>query len=306
MNTTKKQSRKAARSLPQQSDIVITTDGRVFVSFLWDDLESLKNPVSLQPVAAVAAAPNRPALAYPINEYRHCHLCPKQCGFDRTRAHHKSCGDYQLRVATSGVTFGDEPEVRGQRGSGAIMLSGCPLKCPSCHNPEMVADGTVVSIGEFLGMADDLYARGAHNIQILSPTVHLPALRVALAELKTTDFPLPIILKSSGYELVEELVKLEGLVDVYLPDFKFGSCSQWSARAGVKDYFDVALHAIAEMFRQTGSLQLDVDGTVLRGVMVRHLRAPLPQHERLEIESLLASLPAGIGVSYSDNFVSFE
>lgn len=186
------------------------------------------------------------------------------------------------------------------------MLSGCPLKCPSCHNPEMVADGSAVSIGEFLSMVDDLSARGAHNIQILSPTVHLPALRVALAELKATYFPLPIILKSSGYESVEELVKLEGLVDVYLPDFKFGSCSQWSARAGVKNYFDVARRAITEMFRQTGPLQLDDDGTVLRGVMVRHLRAPLPRQERHEIESFLAGLPSSIGVSYSDNFISFE
>lgn len=284
---------------------MITADGRVFVSFLWDDLEPLKNPAPW-PVAVRAAPPERSTLAFPMDAYRRCKLCPKQCGFDRTRARHKSCGDFHLRVATSGLTFGDEPEVRGQRGSGAVMLSGCPLKCPSCHNPEMVADGTAVSIDEFLGMVDDLTARGAHNIQILSPTVHLPALRVAMAELKATHFSLPIILKSSGYESIEELAKLEGLVDVYLPDFKFGSCSQWSARAGAKDYFDVARRAITEMFRQTGPLQLDDDGTVLRGVMVRHLRAPLPRQERHEIESFLASLPISIGVSYSDNFISFE
>jgi putative pyruvate formate lyase activating enzyme len=279
----------------------------VFVSFLWDDLEPLKNPSAPSPVAATRVVPSgRHALAFPIDEYRHCQLCPKRCGFDRASARHKSCGDYQLRIATSGITFGDEPEVRGQRGSGAIMLSGCPLKCPSCHNPEMVADGTAVGIGEFLDMIDDLRARGAHNIQILSPTVHLPALRVALAELKATSFPLPIVFKSSGYESLAELAKLEGLVDVYLPDFKFGSCSQWSARAGVRDYFDVTRLAITEMFRQVGALKLNADKTVSRGVLVRHVRAPLPQHETHEIESFLASLPSGIGVSYSDNFVILE
>jgi putative pyruvate formate lyase activating enzyme len=295
-----------AKSPPQQSDIVITADGRVFVSFLWDDLSPLKNP-SATPVAATEPAPSgRRAMAFPEDEYRHCKLCPKQCGFDRTRARHKTCGDFRLRVATVGLSLGDEPEVRGERGSGAIMLSGCPLKCPSCHNPEMVADGSEASIGEFCDMVDNLHARGAHNIQILSPTVHFPALRVALTELKATGFPLPIILKSSGYESIGELRKLDGLVDVYLPDFKFGSCSSWGARAGVRDYFDVSRRAIEEMFRQVGALQRNGDGTVYRGVLVRHVRAPLPPHERHEIESFLASLPNGIGVSYSDNFVNLE
>lgn len=278
----------------------------MFVSFLWDDLEPLKNP-SAPPVAATnSTPPSRRALAFPKSEYRHCKLCPKQCGFDRTRARHKTCGDYRLRVAAVGLSLGDEPEVRGERGSGVIMLSGCPLKCPSCHNPEMVADGTAVSIDEFSGMVYDLLARGAHNIQILSPTVHMPALRVVLAELKASGFPLPIILKSSGYESIEELRKLDGLVDVYLPDFKFGSCSPWSTRAGVRDYFDITRHAIAEMFRQVGALLRNADGTIRRGVLVRHVRAPLPPHERHEIESFLASLPNGIGVSYSDNFVNLE
>lgn len=295
-----------AKSLRQQSDILITADGRVFVSFLWDDLEPLRNSPAPPSAATLRAPSARRALALPTDEYRRCRMCPKQCGFDRTRARHKTCGDYRLRVAAAGLSLGDEPEVRGERGSGAIMLSGCPLKCPSCHNPEMVADGAPVSINEFLEIVDNLLSRGAHNIQILSPTVHLPALRIALAELKATGFPLPIILKSSGYESIEELRKLDGLVDVYLPDFKFGSCSAWGVRAGVRDYFDVASGVIAEMFRQVGALRKAPNGTLCRGVLVRHVRPPLPPQECREIESFLAHLPSGIGISYSEDFVSLE
>lgn len=296
-----------AKSIREQSDIVITADGRVFVSFLWEDLGALTGTTrSAVPAVDVRPPSRRRNLAFPEFEYRQCKLCPKECGFDRTAARHRTCGDHHLRVASAGLSLGDEPEIRGERGSGAIMLSGCPLKCPSCHNPEMVADGTAVTIEGFITIAEQLHARGAHNIQILSPTVHLRALHVALKELKDSGFPLPIVLKSSGYESVAQLQKLDGLVDVYLPDFKFGRCSQWSRRAGARNYFEITARAIEEMFRQVGAARSNTDGTLERGVLVRHVRAPLPPEESREIEVFLARLPDGIRVAYSDHFVSFE
>ncbi|NDD91232.1 radical SAM protein [bacterium] len=240
------------------------------------------------------------------DEYRSCQLCPKKCGFNRLEKSHPTCGDSSLRVATFGISHGDEPAIRGTQGSGAIMLSGCPLKCPSCHNPEKVSHGTPTSPEAFLRICKDLYDRGAHNIQILSPTVHLPALRAVLIALRESRFPLSIVLKSSGYESVEQLQRLEGLVDVYLPDFKFGPHSSWSRRAGVRDYFEKASTAVHEMFRQVGGLTLDASGVAKKGVLIRHVRAPLPADEQALIDRFLGTLPAEIGLSIQNNFVTLE
>jgi putative pyruvate formate lyase activating enzyme len=186
------------------------------------------------------------------------------------------------------------------------MLSGCPLTCPSCHNPEMVAKGSVLEISAFIDLSWELAKQGAHNLQILSPTVHLPKLRTALKDLKGNGFPIPVVLKSSGFEKLEELQKLESLVDIYLPDFKFGTKSRWAAKARVRSYFEIAKIAVAEMFRQTGPVVFNADGLLQKGVLVRHVLSPLPESERQEILAYLEGLPEGIAVSLSDTFVDFE
>ncbi|MCM2322792.1 MAG: hypothetical protein NDJ90_05985 [Oligoflexia bacterium] len=300
------------RSVRRQSDIVIRPDGTVSISFLWSDLADGLGVSAPAQVGGCGFGEAPPApVEFPMEEYRVCRLCPKGCGFDRVSQAQPRCGDYQLRVATAGLTLGDEPEIRGTRGSGAIMLSGCPLRCPSCHNPEMVAEGVPYSLEAFVELAEGLAAEGAHNLQLLSPTVHLPALRVALALLRARGFPIPIALKSSGYESVSELRALEGLVDLYIPDLKFGPESDRAARAGMpllgdRSYFETARAAIAEMIHQVGPLVLDPAGLAVRGVLVRHVRAPLPATEREAILAYLDSLPAGVGRSILDNFVEFE
>jgi putative pyruvate formate lyase activating enzyme len=310
VTTTKFPQQKKTRLTPQQSDIVIRPDGTVHISFLWDDIASLaragKELPQKHPAASANSHPRLPDLEFPQSEYISCRLCPKQCGFNRHHLTHRSCGDSKLRVATYGLTQGDEPAIRGTRGSGAIMLSGCPLHCPSCHNPEMVRQGAETSIQDFIDICFSMRNDGAHNLQILSPTVHFPALRAALEHLKNSGFELPVIFKSSGYERVEELSKFDGLVDIYLPDLKFGTTSAWAARAGVKDYFTVAQAAIAEMIRQAGPLLTGPDGIATRGVLVRHVKAPLPEPEWREIDAFLSSLPPGVGVSVQNNFVSLE
>lgn len=314
MNTTNNPMLKDEKSITQQSDIVIDPTGRIYISFLWDDLRDVPAQVSGFPNVSESIPPHENDWAIPVikenfkhlNEFLNCQLCPKKCGFNRLEKTHPTCGDYQLRVATSGITFGDEPEIRGSRGSGAIMLSGCPLKCPSCHNPEKVAHGAVTSIESFVKLCRDLLLKGAHNIQILSPTVHLPSLITALKVLKGNSLPIPIILKSSGYEAVDQLQRLSGLVDIYLPDFKFGSCSQWARRAGVRDYFEKSKLGIAEMIRQVGPVQFDSEGVLKRGVLVRHVESPLPFEEKEQIRSFLDNLPAGVLVSRQSNFVMLE
>jgi putative pyruvate formate lyase activating enzyme len=293
----------------QQSDITISPDGTVHISFLWDDLRDLAGLPPVEKAGGLEAfswtAPEG-ELSLSSPEYASCSLCPKTCGFNREAKAHPRCGDSLLRVSNVGLTMGDEPAIRGTRGSGAIMLAGCPLKCPSCHNPEKVAQGDAVSGPGFLKICEDLLHRGAHNIQILSPTVHLPALRVALRALKDSGFPLPVVLKSSGFERAEEIEKLAGLVDVYLPDLKFGSCSAWAVRAGVRHYFAVAKDAIEAMIRQAGPFCTDSSGLAVSGVLVRHVSAPLPDTEKAELHAFLAGLEGRAAVSVLDTFVSLE
>lgn len=297
------------KKIKQQSDIIIDSNGKINISFLWNDLIDLvdKNNV----------VENKPNLTWEIssdsikhfsnyNEYNQCHLCPKECGFDRVRNVHPTCGDAELRVSNYGVSFGDENEIKGTNGSGVIMLSGCPLTCISCHNPEKVAMGEIVSSTDFLTICKSLLESNASNIQILSPTVHLPKLRVVLSELKKSHFPLPIILKSSGYESISELKKLKGLVDVYFPDFKFGPCSEWGRKAGVKNYFEIARSVIAEMYEQVGSTQFDENGLLTRGVLIRHVEAPLAEKEKNELFKFFNSLPKDITISIQNNFVHLE
>lgn len=267
----------------------------MFISFLWDDLyfltgeEKPANEVKslLWQIPDTVIKPSD-------SEYKNCTLCPKECGFDRTRHAHPTCGDAFLRVSNVGISFGDESVIKGMGGSGCIMLSGCPLTCPSCHNPEKVSHGKETTTEEFLKICQGLLENGAENIQILSPTVHLPSLIHILRILKSSSFPLPIIMKSSGYESIEQIRRLKGLVDFWLPDFKFGPCSAWGKKAGVGDYFEKARSAVKEMINQVGK----------ENVLIRHVLSPLPENERSMIVQFLKELD--VGYSLSDSFVELE
>lgn len=294
------------RSIAKQSDIVIHPNGEISVSFLWDDFVSSPEP-ALVSSRVDKSIPD--ALDWDENtrhEYQSCQMCPKACGFNRIKARHPRCGGQDLRIGTWGITFGDEPQIKGRRGSGAIMISQCPLTCPSCHNPEMVAGGTPVTAQEFLEICYELQSQGAHNIQILSPTVHMAKLIVLLRHLKDSQFSLPIVLKSSGVESLEYLRRLDTLVDVYLPDFKYGPRSSFAQRAGFKNYFELAQQNLTEMLRQVGVPQYAADGTLTKGVLVRHVLAPLPQEEREVLLAHLKTLQNQIVVAINPHFVNLE
>lgn len=293
MSTTKSL-KTTTRSRIQQSDITITPEGKVFISFLWDDLRELVGERPGESTALDAWAAPTVTGDFRLDEYQSCTLCPKECGFNRNRYVHPSCGDSKLRVSNTGISFGDEDIIKGQRGSGIIMLSGCPLTCPSCHNPEKVNSGRETTLQEFLDLCEALAHEGAENLQILSPTVHFPALRVALKILKDTHFPLPIIFKSSGYESVGELQKLQGLVDFYLPDFKFGPCSGRAERSGAKDYFEKTKAAVEEMIRQVGT----------DNVLIRHLKVPMSEREAALLNEVLRSFQTR--VSIQTNYVELD
>ncbi|MCB0403651.1 MAG: hypothetical protein KDD51_02625 [Bdellovibrionales bacterium] len=202
--------------------------------------------------------------------------------------------------------MGDERAIRGRIGSGAIMLSGCPLTCNSCQNYEMVQEGHRVTFEQFIEMALTLKARGAHNLQVLSPTVHFPSLRQLLPIIRKEAPNFPIIFKSSGYESVEALKRFEGLVDIYLPDLKFGSQSRWARCAGAGDYLQVAKLAIDEMFSQVGPLEVDREGIASKGLLIRHVKAPLPAAEQEELEGYLSEMGRRTQISILEHFVQLE
>jgi putative pyruvate formate lyase activating enzyme len=297
-----------------QSDIVIDEDGEIFISFFGPDLLHLlggqRNENSDLREWTLPPLPNdiNAKLDSIKSEYANCIMCPKQCGFDRVKSVHPNCGDWELRVSNFGISFGDEKEISAGGGSGLLFLSGCPLTCPSCINGEKVrSDNTIVTIRDFLQMIEKLYQMGANNIQILSPSVHLSQLHLILTLLKEYSFPLPIIFKSSGYESAQELEKFNGLVDIYIPDYKFSTSCYWKKQAGANDYHEVFLECLKEMYKQVGGVIKNENGIIQKGVIIRHVKNPyLEENESLAIEQFLGNQPKDIVISIQDNFVVLD
>ena len=205
-------------------------------------------------------------------DYVNCTLCPRQCGVNRTAGETGfcRCGDTAL-VAKTMLHKWEEPALAGEGGSGAIFFGGCTLGCKYCQNRDISGGpvGKAVDASQLRQMMEDLIARGAENIDLLTPTHYLPTILPALEE----KLSVPVVYNCGGYERVETLKQLEGKVDIYLPDLKYADNRLALALSGAKDYFQVATAAIREMVRQTGPVQWEGD-KVVRGVIVRHLILP--------------------------------
>ncbi len=228
-----------------------------------------------------------------------CTLCPRQCNVLRADEH--SCGGCGVtvtpKVARAALHFGEEPCISGQNGSGTVFFSGCPLHCRYCQNHGISRDGfgKEVSPARLADIFRELEAAGAHNVNLVSGTQFVPAIRKALSLYKPS---IPVVYNSGGYERVETLKTLEGLVDVYLPDFKYADNALGAALSGVPDYADQAAAAILEMARQTGPMVLDEHGMAQCGTMVRHLVLPGHTKNSLAVLDWLADhLPRGCFVS---------
>lgn len=219
-----------------------------------------------------------------------CTLCPRQCGVDREddTPSRGVCGMPALPTAArAALHFGEEPCISGLNGSGTVFFSGCSLSCVFCQNREIshLKRGKTVSIDRLCDIFKELEDQGAHNINLVNPTHFASAIREALMRYRPS---IPVLYNTGGYERVETLKSLEGLIDIYLPDLKYLS-SELSARlSGAKDYPDFATAAILEMVRQTGSPILDENGMMKRGTMVRHLVLPGYTNQSIEVLKWLA------------------
>lgn len=202
-----------------------------------------------------------------------CTLCPRRCGAERTA---EAGGGFcrmpgGLRVARAMLHHWEEPPISGQNGAGTVFFSGCTLGCVYCQNGDISAGGfgKDISTARLREIFQELIAQGAHNIELVTPTHFLPWILPAL----TPRLPVPVVYNCGGYERVETLRALEGLVDVYLPDLKYADGALAAELSGAADYFPVACEAIREMFRQVGPCVLE-DGLLTRGVVIRHLVLP--------------------------------
>jgi len=205
-------------------------------------------------------------------DYLNCTLCPRACGVDRTAGERGFCGcpDTAL-VAKTMLHRWEEPVLAGSGGSGAVFFGGCTMGCRFCQNRAISAApvGTAADSAELRRMMETLIAQGAENIDLVTPTQFLPTLLPALLP----KLPVPVVYNCGGYETVETVRALEGLVDIWLPDLKYADSALAAALSGAPDYFPVATRAILAMAEQTGPVQWQGD-KVTKGVIVRHLILP--------------------------------
>ncbi len=205
-------------------------------------------------------------------DYAGCKLCPRQCGVDRSSGEVGFCGcpDTAL-VAKTMLHKWEEPALAGSGGSGAVFFGGCTLQCKYCQNAAIScgAVGQPTDSAQLRKIFENLIAQGAENIDLVTPTHFLPTLLPAL----TPKLPVPVVYNCGGYERVETLKKLEGLVDIYLPDLKYADNGLAMELSGAGDYFETACQAIREMVRQTGPARWQGERLV-RGTVIRHLILP--------------------------------
>ena len=213
-----------------------------------------------------------------MNKYENCLLCPRKCGINRSTGQTGVCGvSSEIKVARAALHYWEEPCISGKRGSGAVFFSGCSLHCVFCQNRE-ISDGKVGKVISKERLSDifmELADKGANNINLVTPGQYIPDIVWAVNDAKSRGMKLPIIYNTSGYENVTELKLLEGIVDVYLPDFKYMDSTLSARYSRAKDYPDVAKQALSEMVRQQPDVVIDdATGLIQKGVIVRQLLLP--------------------------------
>ena len=209
--------------------------------------------------------------------YRNCELCPWQCRIDRTSGQQGKCrSSNTVKISSAAPHFGEEPMISGTKGSGTIFFSNCNLKCSYCQNYQISQEGlgNEISDNQLADIMLNLQAKGCHNINLVSPTHYLPNIINALIKAAEDGLDIPIVYNTNGYEKIETLKILDGVVDIYLPDIKYSSNVPALKLSGISNYVEADRAAIIEMQRQVSELQLDENGIAVKGLLVRHLVLP--------------------------------
>jgi len=215
-------------------------------------------------------------LQYP--QLINCQVCPQNCGVNRYETTGYCKAGFNLKINLAQLHHGEEPVFSGSNGSGTIFFSYCNLRCVFCQNYSIshLGWGTYYNEEDCAQIMLKLQEAGAHNINLVSPTQYTPQLVKTITIARENGLSIPVLWNSNGYENVSTLQSLAGLVDIYLPDFKYAHSFYSKKYSSAKDYPEIAIRALEEMFRQVGHLQLDSEGIAKKGILVRHL--VLPNH----------------------------
>ena len=211
-----------------------------------------------------------------MNPLEQCKLCPRSCGSNRAAGQTGYCGmSAEVKVARASLHMWEEPCISGTNGSGTVFFTGCPLKCVYCQNRTIAigSTGERISIERLSEIFIELQEKGAHNINLVTPTHYVPQIVEALKSAKEKGLHIPIVYNTGSYEKAETIQALEGLVDIYLPDCKYYDSELAAKYSNAPDYFKVASDAIEEMVRQVGKPMFE-GNLMKRGVIVRHMILP--------------------------------
>ncbi|MEW5693702.1 MAG: radical SAM protein [Candidatus Hydrogenedentota bacterium] len=209
--------------------------------------------------------------------FEKCRLCGFECGVNRIRGEKGRCkAGCELKIAKWLLHFGEEPPISGNNGSGTIFFSCCSLQCVFCQNYQISQErmGELYSIEEFVNIIFSLQNKGCHNINLVSPTHFTPLIKQGIIKAKNNGLKIPVVYNTNGFDSRENINMLEGIVDIYLPDFKYFNDGFALKYSYAKNYRKTAEKSILEMYRQVGHLQLDPDKIAYKGILIRHLVLP--------------------------------
>ena len=211
-----------------------------------------------------------------MNGYEKCSLCARRCGIDRRNTVGYCGASIDVIIARAALHFWEEPPISGEMGSGTIFFSGCSLSCVFCQNREISRGraGKNVTVERLAEIMLELQAKGAHNINLVTPTHYIPSVAEAVRIAKQQHLSVPVVYNTGSYDTPEALKLLDGLVDIYLPDMKYYTPKTAKAYSNAANYPEAAKAAIAEMFRQVGEPTFDEKGIMKKGLIVRILLLP--------------------------------
>lgn len=211
-----------------------------------------------------------------MNEYKKCMMCPRRCGVDRTKKAGACNATDKIKVALVSVHNFEEPCISGKEGSGTVFFSNCNLRCVYCQNFHISRDGygKEITINRLAEIFIEQQKRGVNNINLVTPTMYVDSIIEAIKIARDNGLKIPIVYNSSGYENIETIKKLNGYIDIYLPDFKYATDRLALKYSGVNNYTSSVIPAIYEMISQVGSPQFDDRGILKKGVIIRHMVLP--------------------------------
>lgn len=212
-----------------------------------------------------------------MQELKKCKICPHNCGVNRLNGNIGRCkSNSNIKLAMASIHNFEEPCISGENGSGTVFFSNCNMNCVFCQNYKISQQGLgrEISIEELAEIFIDEQNKNAENINLVTPTMYVYHIIEAIKIAKNKGLKIPIVYNSNGYENVETIKKLDGYIDIYLPDLKYYDDDLAFKYSGVKNYFENATSAIKEMYNQVGSPVLDENGMMKKGLIIRHLVLP--------------------------------